>query len=140
MTQVALCCSTQIYTLIIVRGELADVQNLRIILDQFADATGLQINYTKSTAVPIHMNGDTVRDCISALGYRREGFPQTYLGLPLTNGKLQLSAFAPNIAKCDRYLTGWQSSLLNKMGRATLVNSVLDSQLNGCTRNCPGRH
>ncbi|CAD6336936.1 unnamed protein product [Miscanthus lutarioriparius] len=108
-------CSTQIYTMIIVR-ELADVQNLRIILDQFADATGLQINYTKSTAVPIHMNGDTVRDCISALGYRREGFSQTYLGLPLTNGKLQLSAFAPNIAKGDRYLTGWQSSLLNKIG------------------------
>lgn len=55
-------------------------------------------------------------------------FP-TYLGLPLSNNKLRLSAFAPNIAKCDRYLAGWQSALLHQMGRATLVNSVLDSQL-----------
>ena len=42
-------------TLLLVRGELADVQTLRLLLDQFASATGLQINYNKSTAVPIHM-------------------------------------------------------------------------------------
>lgn len=116
-------------TLLLIRGELADAQSLRNLLDQFASATGLQINYTKSTAVPIHMNEAAVLDCISALGCRRKGFPQTYLGLPLSNTKLRLSAFAPNIAKCDKYLAGWQASLLNQMGRATLINSVLDSQL-----------
>ncbi|XP_066354713.1 uncharacterized protein [Miscanthus floridulus] len=116
-------------TLLLVRGELTDVQSLRTILDQFASATGLQINYAKSTAVPIYMDEETIVDCISALGCRREGFPQTYLGLPLSNSKLRLSAFAPNIAKCDKYLAGWQASLPNQMGRATLINSVLDSQL-----------
>ena len=116
-------------TLLLVRGELTDVQSLRTILDQFASATGLQINYAKSTAVPIYMDEETIGDCISALGCRREGFPQTYLGLPLSNSKLRLSAFAPNIDKCDKYLAGWQASLLNQMGRATLINSVLDSQL-----------
>lgn len=50
------------------------------------------------------MDEDNISDCITALGCRREGFPQTYLGLPLSNTKLRLSAFAPNIAKCDRYL------------------------------------
>lgn len=68
-------------------------------------------------------------DCISVLGCRQEGFPQTYLGLPLSNTKLRLSAFAPHIAKADKFLSGWQTGLLNQMGRATLVNSVLDSQL-----------
>jgi hypothetical protein len=100
-----------------------------LLLDHFANATGLQINYSKSTAVPIHMDEDSISDCITALGCRQEGFPQTYLGLPLSNTKLRLSAFAPNIAKCDRYLAGWQSALLNQMGQAVLVNSVLDSQL-----------
>jgi len=75
------------------------------------------------------MDEETVAQCISALGCRREGFPQTYLGLPLSNNKLRLSAYAPQIAKADKYLAGWQASLLNHMGRATLVNSVLDSQL-----------
>jgi hypothetical protein len=116
-------------TLLMVRGQLADIQALKNILDQFASATGLQINYSKSTAVPIYMDEGTVQECISALGCRREGFPQTYLGLPLSNTKLRLNAFAPQIAKTDKYLSGWQTSLLNQMGRATLVNSVLDSQL-----------
>ena len=56
-------------------------------------------------------------------------FPQTYLGLPLSCDKLRLSAFAPLISKSDRYLAGWQCTLLNSMGRAVLINSVMDSQL-----------
>lgn len=40
-----------------------------------------------------------------------------------------ISQFTPQIAKADKYLAGWQAPLLNHMGRATLVNSVLDSQL-----------
>jgi hypothetical protein len=43
--------------------------------------------------------------------------------------KLKLSAFSPLIAKTDKYLSGWQASLLNPMGRSVLVNAVLDSQL-----------
>jgi len=31
--------------------------------------------------------------------------------------------------KTDKYLSCWQASLLNPMGRAVLVNSVLDSLL-----------
>ena len=49
--------------------------------------------------------------------------------MPLSNVKLNLSAFAPLIDRTDRYLGGWQASLLNTMGRAVLVNAVLDSAL-----------
>ena len=49
--------------------------------------------------------------------------------MPLSNIKLNLSAFAPLIDRTDRYLTGWQATLLNSMGRAVLVNAVLDSAL-----------
>jgi hypothetical protein len=40
------------------------------------------------------------------LGSRVEGFPQTYLGLPLSAEKLTLANFAPLIAKIDTYLSG----------------------------------
>lgn len=40
-----------------------------------------------------------------------------------------MTAFAPLISKSDKYLGGWQVTLLNPMGRAVLVNTVLDSQL-----------
>jgi hypothetical protein len=82
-------------TLLLVRGEPSDIARLRTLLDEFASTTGLLINYNKSTAVQIHMDEDTVAHFISILGCRREGFPQTYLGLPLSNNKLRLSAYAP---------------------------------------------
>lgn len=63
------------------------------------------------------------------MGCRREGFPQPYLGLLLSIHKLPLSAYTPYIQKADRYLSCWQARFLNTMGRAVLVNSVLNSQL-----------
>lgn len=59
-----------------------------------------------------------------------KAFP-TYLGLPLSCTKLRIriSTFDPHIARADRFLAGWQSFLLNPMGRTVLVNSVLDSQM-----------
>ena len=37
-------------TLILLRGDLDEVKQLKHLLDQFSEATGLRINYHKSTA------------------------------------------------------------------------------------------
>jgi hypothetical protein len=103
--------------------------SLKQLLGLFAEATGLRINYNKSTAVPVHMDNSNTQQCISLLGYKLEGFPKVYLGLPISVHKLPVSAFNSYIDKADRYLAGWQAALLNPMGHAVLVNSVLDSQL-----------
>jgi len=104
-------------TLIVLKGDVTGVTTLKNILDQFASLSGL------------HMDEQVVTDCVQAIGCRREGFPQPYLGLPLSFHKLPLSAFTTYIQKTDRYLSSWQAQLLNPMGRAVLVNYVLDSQL-----------
>jgi len=116
-------------TLLVLRGELEGVKRLKQVLDTFSQATGLCINFHKSVMVPMHMEEQVVHQCVAELGCKQEGFPQTYLGLPLSSTKLRLSAFAPLIAKADKYLAGWQAALLNPMGRLVLVNTVLDSQL-----------
>jgi len=116
-------------TLIVLRADEQDVQRLKQLLDQFADATGLAINFHKSTVVPMHVPDRDMPSFLATLGCRRDQFPQTYLGMPLSNVKLNLNAFAPLIDRTDRYLGGWQAALLNSMGRAVLVNSVLDSAL-----------
>jgi hypothetical protein len=56
-----------------------------------------------------------------------EGFPQTYLGLPLSAEKLKLQDFAPLIAKIDRYLSGWCAILLSAGDRIVLLNAILDA-------------
>ncbi|WVZ92388.1 hypothetical protein U9M48_038459 [Paspalum notatum var. saurae] len=116
-------------TLIVMRGDTLGVAQLKGLLDQFSLATGLKINYSKSVAIPMHMEQSVAEQCLQILACKQEGFPQSYLGLPLSNSKLRLNAFAPYIAKADRYLAGWQTALLNPMGRLVFVNSVLDSQM-----------
>jgi hypothetical protein len=56
-----------------------------------------------------------------------EGFPQTYLGLPLSCEKLTIANFVMLIAKVDRYLSGWCALLLSSAGRVVLLNAVLDA-------------
>lgn len=61
-------------TLLLIRGDPTDAKRLKTALDQFALATGLKINYNKSTAVPIHMSEDAIQECIKAWLPQR-GFP-----------------------------------------------------------------
>jgi hypothetical protein len=114
-------------TLIIFRANVAAAARAKRILDQFALATGLVINFTKSTMVPMHCDAGLIEDMQRALGCRVEGFPQTYLGLPLTCDKLKMIHFVPLIAKVDKYLSGWCSLVLSTGGRLVLLNAVLDA-------------
>ncbi|CAD6332810.1 unnamed protein product [Miscanthus lutarioriparius] len=93
-------------TIVVVRADSGSAQQLKKELDSFAAATGLAINFTKSTVTPMNVDEGRVNDLVNILHCLRGSFPQTYLGLPLSNTKLQLSAFAPLIAKVDRYLAG----------------------------------
>lgn len=92
-------------TLIIVRAAEPAVQRLKELLQIFSKATGLHINYTKSMLVPMHVLEEDVASYVSVLACARVSFPQTFLGLPLSNEKLKLFAFTPIIASADRYLS-----------------------------------
>lgn len=114
-------------TLIILRAEVGAARRLRRLLHQFERSTGLCINYSKSTIVPMHVAPDVLAGIKDELQCRVEGFPQTYLGLPLSAEKLRLAAFAPLISKADKYLSGWSALLLSSGGRLVLLNAVLDA-------------
>lgn len=73
----------------------------------------------------MHLPEGALEEFLGVLSCKVGSFPQTYLGLPLSNVKLPLSAFAPLIARIDRYLATWQALLLAMAGRVVLVNAVL---------------
>lgn len=75
----------------------------------------------------MHVDATVLSEIQAALQCRVEGFPQTYLGLPLSAEKLRLAAFTPLIAKVDKYLSGWRALLLSSGGRLVLLNAVLDA-------------
>lgn len=78
------------------------MERLKLLLDSFSAATGLRINFNKSTVMPMHVPPDVLPQCIAALGCKQESFPQTYLGLPLLSEKLRLTAFTPLIACTEK--------------------------------------
>jgi hypothetical protein len=85
----ARCCNMQI----LLRAE--QQARLKHLLDSFSDATDLCVNYNKSTGVP----NPCLPQCVSILG------------LPLSNGKLKLSAFDQQVGQ--RYFSGWRAWLLH---------------------------
>jgi hypothetical protein len=108
-------------TLILTRGDVASMDSLRKLLDDFSTATGLHINFSKSTSVSMNVDDEaTAAGMASAIGCSLSTFPQTYLGLPLSPHKLKVADYQPLITSFDRYLAGWKAWLL-------LVNSVLGS-------------
>ena len=78
----------------------------------------------------MHVAAPTLNRIVRILQCQQSTFPQVYLGLPLSNVKLNLATFAPLICKVDRRLASWQASLLNHQGRLVLINSVLDGLVN----------
>ncbi|XP_071681464.1 uncharacterized protein [Lolium perenne] len=115
-------------TLLILRAKRSQVCRLKKILDLFSQATGLHINFHKSTFVPVGgVPDDLATDLASILGCPVSSFPQTYLGLPLSDHKLPASALEFLSVKISKRITGWCTSLLPIGGRLTLTNAVLSA-------------
>lgn len=83
-------------TLILVRAAEADVDCLKQCLDLFAEATGLKINFHKSTMVSMHVPEALVDSLATILQCKRDTFPQTYLGLLLSNTTQAISFRSPD--------------------------------------------
>lgn len=113
-------------TLILLPADLTQIQRFCVLLDAFSAATGLKINYSKSTMVPIHVPTQICSEAQNILQCKLDHFPQTYLGLLLSDSKLNLTAFTPLIARTDKHLATWQNQFLNAKGRSVLINSMLD--------------
>jgi hypothetical protein len=116
-------------TLIVTKADAGLVARLKLVLDTFAEATGLKIYYGKSSVVPLHASPAELAHCIAIFQCKEESFPQSYLGLPLSPDKVKLAALMPTIGRADKHLVGWKASLLNTMGRAVLCDFILGNLL-----------
>ena len=92
-------------------------------------ATGLTINFTKTTYVPMHVSSAMADSIASTLQCPISTFPQIYLGLPLTPTRLPTNAFLLIIERCRKFLTGWRAKIISKGDRLILLSAVLDSLL-----------
>jgi hypothetical protein len=63
-------------------ADIDQIQHLRTLLLQFSDATGLRVNFNKTTMFPINVPADIMDILANDFGCKIETLPFTYLGLP----------------------------------------------------------
>lgn len=114
-------------TLIVAHASPSAALMLKSILDDFALATGLSINFHKTTFVPIHTDPPLAQNIAHTFCCDISSFPQVYLGLPLSHTRLPSSAFEPLVQRFLKYLAGWAARLLSRGGRLTLISATLDA-------------
>jgi hypothetical protein len=114
-------------TLLIIQGSVHQAFLAKQILHAFSDFTGLQINFQKSTFVPIHMSELDASNAASLLGCPTAALPCTYLGLPLSANKISKQLLQPVINKIQRRLPGWMPRLMSSGGRVQMINSFLSA-------------
>jgi hypothetical protein len=66
---------------------------LKVILNAFADSTGLEVNYSKSNMIPINLNPDRLHHLAATFNCQAGSLPFTYLGLPLSSSKPSIEEF-----------------------------------------------
>lgn len=92
----------------------------------FGEASGLRINYTKSSAIVTrgdHCDRDEER--IAPILQRSIGaFPCKYLGLQLAILSLTKAEWQPTLDSIRACAPAWQRGLINRAGRLVLVDSV----------------
>lgn len=97
------------------------------LLDLFGSATGLCINPAKSSMAPIRCQGINLDAVLQDIAGKRVGFPITYLGLPVTLGRLRRVHLQFVFDRIMAKLAAWKGRLLNHAERRALVHSVLSA-------------
>jgi hypothetical protein len=99
---------------------------LKTILNTFANSTGLKVNYSKSSMIPINLDPDRQPHLATTFHYQASSQHFTYLGLPLSDSKPTIQECLPLVHQAERRLIS-TTIFLTQGGKLLMVNSLLSS-------------
>jgi len=89
-------------TILIMRADQGQIMYLKGLLDTFAESTGLTVNFSKSSMIPINVSDDNVSALATTFGCQVASMPFTYLGLPMGTAKPRLEDLTPVMDRVER--------------------------------------
>jgi hypothetical protein len=113
-------------TLLIMEACPRQLLALKALLHNFAESTGLKVNYAKSSMFPINLSQEKLDHLAATFQCKAGVFPFTYLGLPMRLNKPTIQDCLPLVYRVERRLVN-TSILLSEGGKLQMVNSVLSS-------------
>lgn len=113
-------------TVVIMPVDRDQVVRMKQILQDYAVSVGLNINFQKSTLIPINTPDDVTAAPSHILGCAIGTMPFTYLGLPMGTTRPNVNCLMPMVCSVERRLST-AASLLDYVSKLTLVNLVITS-------------
>ncbi|KAB2625745.1 hypothetical protein D8674_017405 [Pyrus ussuriensis x Pyrus communis] len=101
-------------TLLFLRADMKNCQNLRHLLDKFCVASGQKVNLEKSSMG-------------NALGMAVVINPGTYLGVPTIWGRSKQRGLAYVKGRVMEKLQGWKQSTLSRAGKEVLIKAIIQA-------------
>ncbi|KAG8052070.1 hypothetical protein GUJ93_ZPchr0001g31242 [Zizania palustris] len=111
-------------TIIFLQASQANLFKIKGMINCFSDSTGLQVNFNKSSLIPINVPPSEAQMLVAVFGCQLSSLPFPYLGLPLGITKPRFRDFGSLIEKVERRLS---TSWLSMAGHLQIANSVLSA-------------
>jgi hypothetical protein len=111
-------------TLVILKADAMQLLRVKAILNSYAQSTGLKVNYSKSSMMPINLSDERLEHFANTMQCKKGSLPFTYLGLPLCISAPNLEHFLPIVSRVERRLGGI-ANFLDYGGKLLMVKSVL---------------
>ncbi|KAM0830034.1 hypothetical protein ACQ4PT_066498 [Festuca glaucescens] len=113
---------------VFVKPQVPDLVTIRELFRVFGLASGLHVNFRKTTATLIR-GGSQERELVAdMLHCPISEFPICYLGLQLSLRPLTKAQWQPMLDAAVRIVPAWQRGLIAKPGRLTLVKAVMSAR------------
>jgi hypothetical protein len=114
-------------TLCIGEASVENLWTLKAILKGFEFASGLKVNFLKSSIIGINVENHFMDMACTFLNCSSGVVPFKYLGLPVGANPRRLATWTPMVEKVRRKLNSWGNKHISFGGRLVLINSVLNS-------------
>lgn len=103
-------------TLIVIKACSSQLIHLKELVELFANCSGLRVNYSKSSMMPINVSEEDVATLAHELNCSICTFPFTYLGMPLCLSMPRMEYFMPLLHKIIKRLSIFHNSLVMMVG------------------------
>jgi hypothetical protein len=114
-------------TMLMETPTLREILQIKQVLEEFLEASGMKINQTKSQLFFFNTPPIVNTFLAETLGFSCISLPMKYLGVPLVDNSLKKVAWEDLIAKLTKKMDNWAFRSLNLVGRLILVKSVLQT-------------
>jgi hypothetical protein len=116
-------------TIILMKASQMQLLCLKSILENFAQSTGLRVNYSKSGLVPLNMTSEKAEIMARVFGCRIQYMSFTYLGIPMGTTRPRVEHFEPIMNRMERQITSLFSAHSCRQAQISQLSALCISNI-----------